>query len=173
MSYNGGIKGTTAVLLDALRLTGPIVTPKFKSTKVTTRSTHDIMWSTSTNNVSIYASSDISKPEVFTSEHLEKYVKNNLNIIAISEFKSLETALFVKDKITDAPPSQSTTLAGGQAKVFQVALTNSGVSINDNEVTENSNAFDTSLNYMNVYVILPLWALYPGNTALTSCQLKQ
>ena len=64
ISFGGGIKCTTAVLLDVSNLTGPIIEPKFKCNRVSTCSTHDIIWCESTGSVSIYTSSDISTPEV-------------------------------------------------------------------------------------------------------------
>jgi hypothetical protein len=76
ISFCGGVAGTTGVLINCEKLNGSAITKKFKSTKIGSRSTHELCWYE--NKIEIYESSGITVPEQLMAEKLKKYARRPL-----------------------------------------------------------------------------------------------
>ena len=93
LSFNGGLAGTSAILVNCSDLEGPCVTKKFRSKKVKSRATHEIEWFE--DKVHITENSGITQPEVVLRTKLEKHELLNLKVTTEEVFDSDKPALFV------------------------------------------------------------------------------
>lgn len=105
LAFNGGVAGTTGILLDCTNLRGDTISKKFKTSKVKSRSTHEIRWYDS--KVEVYESSDVTTPEVVKLPKLNLHTKNDLDVTVARSVVSEKPALFSKE--VDVIESRSVT----------------------------------------------------------------
>lgn len=94
LAFDGGIAGTTGILLDCANLQGETISKKFKTSKVRSRSTHEIRWYD--NKVEVYASSGITAPEIIPDSKLKNHKKKDLKVVVARSFVSEKPPLFIK-----------------------------------------------------------------------------
>ena len=99
---NGGIYGTTAVLVDAAALFGKIFLKKINS-KINTGAweTHEVCWQEGFVQVTKW--SNISDPEIIHQAKLWKYENNYLFVSVVSIFKPFKPELWLKEGGDDKP----------------------------------------------------------------------
>lgn len=170
LKFQGGIKGSTSILIDGslLSANNKVLQGKsFKTKKIGVRETHDIKWKKriklaepSIVFVEVYTLSDITVPEIINELTLEKFPKYNLIVNAIQSHTSSKEAMFVPDNkqvINHHQQNNNTNLkAGSKAASIVAALDQVGIEYNlqlkDNvieKIEDHSN---------NVY---QGWACYP------------
>lgn len=94
LAFDGGIAGTTGILLDCANLQGETISKKFKTSKVRSPSTHEIRWYD--NKVEVYASSGITAPEIIRDSKLKNHEKKDLKVVVARSFTSDKPPLFIK-----------------------------------------------------------------------------
>ena len=181
LAHNGGIAGTTSVLLDASRLVGKLLNKKFKSQQVSTRETHDIKWypSNEIQPATITASSDISNPEVFSKKKLDSHIKNELRIEVVMADTSNKPPLFIKDENKNDMPNDrdqhpSIPALEDQAHIFEMALMSNGLMKSNNALMDYSHSFEgigkAVTRKEKSYKHSTMWARYPGNERIKISQ---
>jgi len=100
LTYNYGIYGSTAVLLDASNLIGPVFDNKetFKVKGMGSRETHEISWLH--NCVHVIASSNITEPVIVKNTTLSHYKKKDLCFTVEKESTSQKEAKLRKTTTT-------------------------------------------------------------------------
>ena len=95
ISFNGGIYGTTAVLVDEASLFGKRYFKKIHS-KIKTEAleTHEVCWRE--YFLQVTKSSIFSDPEIIHQAKLQKYENNDLFVSVVSIFKSVKSETFIK-----------------------------------------------------------------------------
>ena len=98
ISFNGGIYGTTAVLVDVENLFGKTTWKKNRSKIITVaRETHELFWQKYL--VEVAKSSTVSFPEIIPLTKLQKYANNDLFVNVFPELgQSSQNSGWRKDK---------------------------------------------------------------------------
>lgn len=78
IKYRNGLAGTTALLLNAQQLHGPITSKKFTTLRIGSRATHDIMFYN--EKVAVKALSNLTIPEIILKSKLDLHRKLKLDI---------------------------------------------------------------------------------------------
>ena len=123
ISLNGGVSGTTSVLVDAAALFGKRALNKINF-KINTgpRETHELFWME--DFVQVTNSSNVSDPEIIHKDKLRKYDNNDLFVSVISIFKSLEPALWLKEGGDYEPVAAPIAGMSSKATYYLAALHN-------------------------------------------------
>lgn len=126
LSYNEGIAGTTVTLLDCKGFPkGSCITKKFKSTKIGTRSTHEINWSDGNgeqNAVQIVESSRVTSPEIFTRQKMMQHTKVPMFVEILGEYTSPKPPLYKKESTeAESDVEPVTPLKSDRAKALETA----------------------------------------------------
>ena len=102
ISFIGAISGTTDILVDEAALFGKIVLSKINfKIKTGSQETHVVCWRE--DLVQVTKSSNVSDPEIFCQDEIRKYENNDLFISLNSIFKSVKTAMWLKEGGDDEP----------------------------------------------------------------------
>ena len=92
ISFNVGISGTTAVIVDAATFFGNISSKKINFTINTgAQETHGVCWREKI--VQVTKSSNISDPKIIHQANLRKYENSELFVSVVSIFKSVKPSL--------------------------------------------------------------------------------
>jgi hypothetical protein len=161
LSYNGGVAGTTAVLLDASNLEGPVLSRTFK-VKTGSRATHEIKF-INNDSVEIITSSGVTKPEVIGHAKLMNYCRKHLLICVQQQYNSPKAPLFTSPCAgQDADPSAATELlaSSSKAQAYRNALALAGI---EQKVGDTVHDCESPIEPIPPQ-LQPGWAEYPGNT---------
>jgi hypothetical protein len=119
MSFQGGVSGTSGVLLNCDKLTRLALNKKFKISRIGSRATHKIR--RLKDKAEVHESSTITYPEVILAAKLRKHQKNKLAVVVADTFVSDKAPLFVQS-IENAAQLMTT-----QARLIDQALLTSGI----------------------------------------------
>ena len=162
LQFNGGVAGSTAVLVNLTRLTGPIVKKAVSKAafKAATgsRATHDIFWTD--DNVKVYTNSSITTPEIIPhTTKLSKWENCELSIAVTDTFRSEKPGLIERRNglSVDAPRENGETISS-KAEAYRNALNSSGIILQC--VGPSSSGDDRCEIPCN---LKQGWARYPGN----------
>ena len=89
LSFRGGIAGTAVLLYNCSNLPSKTLEKKYKSAKVSSRATHEIIWYE--DKVCIYESSEITAPEVVKKAKLDKHQPCHIEANVERIFRSTKT----------------------------------------------------------------------------------
>lgn len=169
LSFQEGIAGTAVLLYNCSNLPQKILKKKFKSAKVSSRATHEIIWCE--DKVCIYESSSITVPEIVIKAKLNKYQPCDINANVERIFRSAKPPLIIKEKDNEnnqSAPNQITTSKGA---TINAALLQTGiVRANFTELPNNNKSYVPTPEGIKYK-----WAQYPGNNPnklSLSCLLK-
>lgn len=162
LKFREGIKGSSALLLDASRLEGPTLGNKRKFKASTgSRSTHEVQWVG--EEVHVIEASNISEPEVIKKRKLDTYTPNPLETSIKSEFMSAKGSLMIRHVKRVRIPSASNTPE--TPRPSQIAL---AASLGDLHTEVESRDHISGTAYGRSATSAPTlvhgWAKYPGNT---------
>ena len=94
ISFNGGISGTTSVLVDAENIFGKRSLKKHRfKTRTGAQETHKLFW----QKYSAEVTSNVSVPEIIPLTKIQKYANNNLFVNAVSIIKSFKSELCLNE----------------------------------------------------------------------------
>ena len=103
ISFNGGISGTTDVLVDVENLFGKRAVKKNKfKIRTGARETHELCWRKDLAEVT--KSSNVSVPQNIPLTKLQKYANNDLFVNVLSRIKSVNSTLWLKEGGDKEPP---------------------------------------------------------------------
>jgi len=169
LCFQGGLVGTTAILLDAQNLgTGKVLqnSKEFKA-KTGVRATHEIQWNRDAGTFGatvITLSGGLTKPEHIKVAKLATLPKRNLEIPVKESFTSEKPALFIHDKVDEGEEaatadSSNTGTMSSKASVFAVALDQAGIESGGSAVEASPSEFETAAR---THASLEAgWACYP------------
>ena len=102
VSSNGGISGTTAVIVDAEALFGKRSLKKI-NLKINTRAqyTQEVCWLE--DFLQVTKSSNVSDPEIIHQVKHQNYENNDIFVSVVSVFKSVNPALWLKEEVYNEP----------------------------------------------------------------------
>ena len=164
LTFQNGIMGTTAILIDGSLLSSNnkiIIGKSFKAKKTGVRETHDIKWVKNDERtfVEIYTLSDVTLPETINADVLDKHQKHDLIMSVLASFTSPKEAMFVPDSSTikNINNEQNVQLKkGSKAAAVVTGLEEVGIEYNlQNENVTIEKVADLSHN------VYPGWASYP------------
>ena len=97
VSFNGGISGTTAILVDAKNnfVKRALERINFK-TRTVARETHEVCWRKYL--VEVKNPSNVSIPAIIPLTKLQRYVNNNIFVNVVSVIKSVKPAIWIMKK---------------------------------------------------------------------------
>ena len=96
MIFNGGISGTTTVIVDAENLFGKISLTKKKSKNIIgERETHELCWRK--DSAELTKSSNVSVPEFFSLNKIQKYANNIQFVNVVFRIKPFTSELWTKE----------------------------------------------------------------------------
>ena len=132
ISFNGGIYGTTAVIVDEDNLFGKRSLKKniFKI-RFGARETHELCWRK--DSVEITKSSNVSVPEIIPLTRLQKYTNNDLFVNVVSRINSVKSELWLKEGGDEEPSLDPTYDISNKTACYLVALQNIGIAKNNTE----------------------------------------
>ena len=162
LNFQGGILGTTTLLIDGSRISSnnKVLLTKngFKTKKIGVRETHDIKWGTL--SVEVFSLSDITIPEVIDFLKLEEYNINVLDANIIHSNTSPKEPMFTSDQVAnkymDIQHEDDTIEPGSKVEAMVDGLNRCGIEHNNQhtvKVVEKVNG-----------VIKQGWACYPRGT---------
>ena len=123
LSFRDGIAGSTAILVDAKELTGPIVNKHFYCKDVKIRETHEIVWKD--DKVLVNASSNVTEPYSIEKKVLDNYFKHDLNVKIEYDFTLLKPPLVISYDNETSQECNETEVISPKAAKYLNALTNS------------------------------------------------
>lgn len=157
LSYEGGIAGTTDVLLDGSKFPKTCLHKKFKYGSIGCRATHKFQWA-STEAPILAFSGNCDVVDKVVLKKLQRRIRQAACVPTLKEFRLNKTLLFVKPTASSDPfrlASQSS-----KATALEKALQYSGVSSQPTSMIQISLESTASLVFFN-------WAKSPGNVGGT------